>query len=174
MPAQYARSQILLHWLTVLLLVVAYAMMELRGFTVKGSWPRDAMTVSHFSVGCCVLLFMVVRLLERLRKQTPPITPAVPRWQTGMSHLVHTLLYVLFVVLPVLGIMSRYLKGSPWSMFWLNMPVAAAPDPATASMLIHWHETLANLGYWLMGLHAAAALFHHIFLRDDTLRRMLP
>jgi cytochrome b561 len=29
------------------------------------------------------------------------------------------------------------------------------------------------VGYWLIGLHAAAALFHHYVLRDDTLRRML-
>jgi len=30
------------------------------------------------------------------------------------------------------------------------------------------------VGYWLIGLHAAAALFHHYVVRDDTLRRMLP
>jgi cytochrome b561 len=41
-------------------------------------------------------------------------------------------------------------------------------------MLIDWHETLAPLGYWLIGLHAVAALFHHYFLKDDTLRRMMP
>jgi cytochrome b561 len=30
------------------------------------------------------------------------------------------------------------------------------------------------VGYWLIGLHAAAALFHHYIVRDNTLRRMLP
>ena len=29
-------------------------------------------------------------------------------------------------------------------------------------------------GYFLIGLHAAAALFHHYFIHDNTLRRMLP
>lgn len=33
---------------------------------------------------------------------------------------------------------------------------------------------LNSIGYFLIGLHAAAALFHHYLLRDNTLRRMLP
>ncbi|RUW90302.1 cytochrome b, partial [Mesorhizobium sp. M8A.F.Ca.ET.059.01.1.1] len=27
---------------------------------------------------------------------------------------------------------------------------------------------------WLAGLHAAAAIFHHVFLRDRVLSQMLP
>jgi cytochrome b561 len=30
------------------------------------------------------------------------------------------------------------------------------------------------VGYYLVGLHAVAALVHHYVNRDDTLRRMLP
>ncbi|MEO8857686.1 MAG: cytochrome b/b6 domain-containing protein, partial [Burkholderiaceae bacterium] len=36
------------------------------------------------------------------------------------------------------------------------------------------HETIGTIGYYLIGLHAAAALFHHYVLRDNTLARMLP
>jgi cytochrome b561 len=36
------------------------------------------------------------------------------------------------------------------------------------------HETLGTIGYFLIGLHAAAALVHHYVYKDDTLRRMLP
>ncbi len=31
-----------------------------------------------------------------------------------------------------------------------------------------------GVGYFLIGLHAAAALFHHYVMRDNTLARMLP
>jgi cytochrome b561 len=34
------------------------------------------------------------------------------------------------------------------------------------------HETLATVGYFLIGLHAIAALFHHYVRRDNALRRM--
>lgn len=174
MMNKYARSQIIIHWLTVLLLIVAYATIELRGLAEKGTWQRNAVIITQFSAGFCVMVFMVVRLYLRTRKIVTPITPPVARWQTGISHLVHTLLYALFVVLPVLGLMSRYLRGKEWSLFGLNMPVASTPDPATASMLISWHEILAPLGYLLIGLHALAAIFHHYLIRDDTLRRMMP
>jgi cytochrome b561 len=33
---------------------------------------------------------------------------------------------------------------------------------------------LGSAGYWLIGLHAAAGLFHHYWVRDNTLVRMLP
>jgi len=36
------------------------------------------------------------------------------------------------------------------------------------------HTILGNVIMWLAGFHAAAALFHHYVLRDDTLRSMLP
>lgn len=36
------------------------------------------------------------------------------------------------------------------------------------------HEAGGTVGYVLVGLHAAAALFHHYVMRDNTLRRMLP
>jgi len=33
---------------------------------------------------------------------------------------------------------------------------------------------VATVGYYLVGLHAVAALFHHYFIKDDTLKRMMP
>ena len=36
------------------------------------------------------------------------------------------------------------------------------------------HETGGTVGHFLIARHAAAALFHHYVVRDNTLRRMLP
>jgi len=33
---------------------------------------------------------------------------------------------------------------------------------------------VGTVGYWLIGLHAAAALYHHYIRRDNALTRMLP
>jgi cytochrome b561 len=43
-----------------------------------------------------------------------------------------------------------------------------------AGQLEEVHETLGTVGYWLVGAHVAAALFHHYVLRDGVMRRMLP
>ena len=34
------------------------------------------------------------------------------------------------------------------------------------------HELIGTAFYWVVGLHVAAALYHHLIRRDDTLRRM--
>jgi cytochrome b561 len=49
-----------------------------------------------------------------------------------------------------------------------------ANDLDLSDSLSDWHETLAPLGYWLVGLHVAAALFYHYLLKDNALLRMLP
>ncbi|MDR2154682.1 MAG: cytochrome b/b6 domain-containing protein, partial [Burkholderiaceae bacterium] len=48
------------------------------------------------------------------------------------------------------------------------------PDKALGKQIKEVHETVATIGYGLIGLHAAAALFHHYVMRDNTLLRMLP
>ena len=53
----------------------------------------------------------------------------------------------------------------------LHGPLAVDPD--LAKRLKYWHELLGSSGYWLIGLHAAAGLFHHYWVRDNTLNRML-
>jgi cytochrome b561 len=40
--------------------------------------------------------------------------------------------------------------------------------------LAQLHGTLGDAIIWLAGLHAAAALYHHFFLKDRVLRAMLP
>lgn len=54
------------------------------------------------------------------------------------------------------------------------MPHAAEADFDLVDMLKDYHVTLATLGYYIIGLHAAAALMHHYFWKDNTLVRMLP
>ncbi|MBC7636964.1 MAG: cytochrome b/b6 domain-containing protein [Acetobacteraceae bacterium] len=62
------------------------------------------------------------------------------------------------------------------SLHWLTLvlPPLVAPDKAFADQLKEIHETLATTGYFLIGAHALAGLFHHYIAKDDTLRRMLP
>ena len=47
-------------------------------------------------------------------------------------------------------------------------------NKALAKEIEGWHVLFGQIGYWLIGLHAAAGLFHHYWVRDNTLVRMLP
>ncbi len=177
MPAftsKYQYWQIRLHWLTLLLLIIVYSTIELRGLATRGSWQGKTLIVTHFSCGVLVFAVMCARLLLRFRYPAPPVTPPLKQWQHLLSSLAHKLLYLLFLLLPVLGVCSRYVRGQQWLMFGIPMPVTAHPDFTLSRQIINWHETLANAGYWLIGIHALAALVHHFLLRDDTLIRMMP
>ncbi|SFN51749.1 cytochrome b561 [Izhakiella capsodis] len=174
MKSKFAPSQITLHWLVFILIAIAYATIELRGYADRGTTLRAAMISTHFGCGAAVLMLMSCRILLRLKHPSPAIIPPPPAWQVWLAKLMHWLIYLIFIALPVLGLISRYLRGTHWALFGIAMPTAVPGDGDIAGDLIDWHETLASAGYWLIGLHAAAALLHHYFIKDNTLRRMMP
>lgn len=172
MRSKYTALQISLHWLVFILVVFAYCAMELRGFAPRSY--RPLINSLHFFCGISVLVLMVTRLLVKMVYRAPPIVPKPHPAITGLSHLAHTLIYLLFICLPLLGFISLYYRGSEWQIFGISMPFRAEPDEDFEYSLKSWHELLANAGYFLVAIHAAGALFHHYFIKDNTLLRMMP
>ena len=78
------------------------------------------------------------------------------------------------IALPLLGWMLLSAEQKPIPFFGLSLPPLVAPDKALAERIEDVHVALATIGYWLVGVHAVAALVHHYLFRDGTLRRMLP
>jgi cytochrome b561 len=76
--------------------------------------------------------------------------------------------------MPILGWLTLSAKGKVIPFFGLELPPLIGADKALARSLEDIHETIGTLGYYLIGLHAAAALFHHYITHDNTLWRMLP
>lgn len=173
-PTRYSGLSIAMHWLMALLLVAVYACIELKGNFPKGSEPRELLKHWHFMLGLGVFALVWLRLLGRLLHKTPAISPAPPAWQTGVAHLMHLALYVLMIGMPLLGWLLLNAEGKPAPFFGLELPLLVGKDSVLAERLEELHEFGAVAGYWLIGLHAAAGLFHHYFSRDNTLTRMLP
>ena len=170
----YSRLTITLHWLMLLLFVGVYSCIELRELYPKGSDPREALKAWHFMLGLTVLIFAFVRIYGRVTSATPPITPPLKAWQSLVSKLVHLALYVLMVGLPLLGWATLSAAGKPIPFFGLELPALLAENKDLAKTLKELHKTIGEAGYYLIGLHAAAALFHHYVQKDNTLTRMLP
>jgi cytochrome b561 len=65
--------------------------------------------------------------------------------------------------------------GFPLQWFSLfNLPPLADQDELLRAQAGAAHEWLFWLLCLMASLHAAAAFYHHLFLRDATLSRMLP
>jgi len=169
---RYSTPTIWLHWIMFLLIVAVYATIELREFFPKGSDPRDALKALHFMLGLSVLFLLVVRILARLQSPTPAIEPPLPVWQHWAAITMHMTLYVWMVAMPILGWLILSGEAKPIPFFGLELPPLIAPDKDFAHNMEELHETLGEAGYWLIGIHAAAALFHHYFIHDNTLDRM--
>jgi len=171
---RFSLAVIAVHWLTLGLLVLVYASAELREVFPKGSAGRAGLRQWHEAFGLVVFGLVWLRLLVRALSRTPAIEPAPPRWQTMLATAVHVALYALMIVLPLTGWLMLSADGKP--VVWLGTPLPAliGPNAWLADALEEVHEALASIGYVLIGAHAAAALFHHYVMRDNTLRLMLP
>lgn len=171
---RYGSLSIGLHWAMLLLIAAVYACIELRGNFPKGSDIREGLKTWHFMLGLSVLVLVFVRVGLRFSGAVPRIDPDPPQWQSRFARLMHVALYVLMIGMPLLGWLTLSAEGKVIPFFGLQLPALVAESKSVAGWAKEWHETAGTVGYFLIGLHAAAALFHHYVVRDNTLRRMLP
>lgn len=171
---RYGTLSVGLHWLMLLLMIAVYATIELREFYPKGSDPREALKAWHFMLGLTVLILVSLRIFARISSPTPKITPEPAPWQDIAAKLAHLTLYGLMVSMPLLGWALLSAAGKPIPFFGLELSALVAENKDLASSLKEIHETIGVLGYYLIGIHAIAALYHHYIRKDDTLTRMLP
>lgn len=171
---RYHRLSIALHWFMALLLIAVYVTMEFRSIFPKGSDPRNAMKMWHFMLGLSVLALVIIRLAVRFSSIAPSITPTPPTWQLSLSKLVHLALYVFMLAMPIAGWMILSGEGARIPFFGLELPALIAPNKELAHQIEDIHGAVGEFFYYVIGLHVAAALFHHYFVKDNTLKRMLP
>ena len=174
-PDRYSASLRLLHWGTVLAVLITYGLTYAEGLFERGSAGREFVWWAHISFGLLVLVFVFVRIPLRVSGAAPGPSPELSRLVQLASAAAHGLLYVLLLATPIVGIYLAFLRGNEVSFFGLfAIPSPIAVNRELARQVIEVHETLANALVLLAALHALAALGHHFVLHDNVLRRMLP
>jgi superoxide oxidase len=171
---RYGSLLISLHWLMLLLIAVVYACIELRVLYPRGSDIREALKMWHFMLGLAIFALVWLRLLARVLGPAPPIAPQPPRWQLVVAHLAEFAIYAFMIVMPLLGWLILSSENQPVPFFGVQLPALIGENKVLAKQLEEVHESIGNVGYFLIGIHAAAALAHHYIHRDNTLVRMLP
>ena len=171
---RYGSLTIGLHWLMFFLIAAVYSCIELREFYPKGSDPREALKTWHFMLGLSVFVLVWFRLVIRLFQVEPLIEPEPVAWQRFLAKTVHVALYILMIGMPLGGWLILSAAGKPIPFYGLYAPALITENKDLAKFIKEIHETAGTVGYGLIGLHAAAALFHHYYQKDNTLVRMLP
>ena len=163
-----------LHWLTLLLLIGSFTLAF--SMTALPLSPRKLQLYSwHKWFGVTIFLIAIVRLAWRLAGPVPRPPEAMPQWQRRLAGTSHATLYTLLIVMPLTGwVMSSALNLPVVYLGLIHIPSPFGVDRALGEAMLVVHRTLAWTLLALVGIHVLAALYHHIVLRDDVLRRMLP
>lgn len=165
---------ITLHWITLLLVLVLLGSGLLYGQVEERPWAMTLLLV-HRSVGVTLWVLTAFRLGWRW---TGARFPAFPASMSRLHRLAVRLseygLYALLLLQPATGLAQTVLRGRPFGLFAWTIPPVVAVHLGYAQLFQGIHE----LGAWclmgLVGVHAAAAIFHHFVRRDDVLEAMAP
>lgn len=163
-----------LHWLIVaLVLVMAWLGLTM---TELPNTPRKVETYAlHKSIGLGILALMLLRLGWRLYAGAPRPVPGTPGWQHRLAAATHGGMYLLLLAIPFSGWVINSASGFPLRWFGLfRVPQLATRDQALEELAEAWHEWLFWALVAMVLVHAAAAIWHHLFRQDATLARMLP
>lgn len=130
-----------------------------------------------FVVFCLALLRIGWRLVNRRSPALPPSMPPIMQWA---AHLGHIGLYVLTLLLPISGWLASSastvqdllgIKNQVFGLFEMYDPFVPGNDQlADFFALIHFLSGIALAA--LLLAHVGAAAYHHIYRRDDVLKRM--
>ena len=170
----YGAPAQVLHWLTAVLVLVAFIYgpggSEQRVYAPE----RDLDRQLHETLGLCMLALAVLRLLWRLVDKRPD-PPAVPRWMGFAAKLVQAALYVLLFAVPLTAISGAWLEGHALTLLGgVVIPAPIGKLHSLGASIAEVHTWLGDAILWVAGTHAAAGLFHHYVLKDGVLLSMLP
>jgi len=185
MRKQYGSTARGLHWLTVLLVVLAWIMArfgeQLFDEAIDALHTATAIGLGvHVWLGLAVLIIAVLRFRWRLVNSPPP--PEVNEfsrwlisWTDPSARLTHYVLYVLLLGVPIIGILLLFSEGKVLSAFVLadTVPWFRATR-GIAHTLRLLHVVLANVLVIVAIFHGVTAVLHYVVFGDNTLARMAP
>lgn len=164
----------LLHWLTVFVLVLEFSLAWLMPDIHRGTKPEGLISL-HLSFGLLILFLIVLRVFWRLSHPVPLLRDGLPLWQHRAAQATHGLLYLALFLMPLMGWANASSRGWEIHFFGLfRVPALVASGSRLGRDLGDIHVATSFILLGLVGLHVAAALYHHFWLRDRTLARMVP
>jgi cytochrome b561 len=162
-----------LHWIMAVLLT-GQVLLGRYAEALERSPEKLSLMMWHKSIGISLLLLVSVRIIWIRLNPAPGSVPGTASWARYASGLAHGALYVLMVAIPLTGWLMNSAKNIPFQLFRLvPWPNLLKPDAGLGEIFEFWHSQLVTLLLVLVCIHVAAALWHHFFRRDATLKRML-
>jgi cytochrome b561 len=174
---RYGRVAQALHWITAILVLIAFLVGEGGPEQRIYSAERASQLTLHESLGLAVLIIVVARLAWRMVDRAPD-EPPMPGWMTRSAVATHWILYLLLFAVPLTAIVGAWWEGHALTTYlgpigpWFGGNGSSGHD--FGAWIAELHTWLGDAILWVAGFHAAAALAHHFVLKDRVLLSMLP
>lgn len=162
------------HWATAVAVLAAFILgpggSEQHVYAVSRDFERQL----HETLGLCVFALSVLRIVWRTF-DTPPQPPQLAPLMVIASKAVQLTLYLLLFAVPLTAILGAWFEGHPLTLIaGLQIHAPFGIDHKAGAAISNIHTWLGDAILWLAGLHALAAIYHHVLLRDNVLSAMLP
>lgn len=174
----------LFHWTTAAAFIGAYAIVYYVIWFMDDTAPESLPYLNiHWVLGLLVGALVLPRLIWRLFNVQPEEV-STSRAEHLLAQAAHAALYALMMVMPLTGYIGT---DAPTNFGLFTVPSfreTAAFEWISRTFAVDWetfeppvdaiHHFVGKWIAWLVvGLHVAAALFHHLVRRDAVLSRML-
>ena len=164
---------ILIHWLTALTVFGLFGLgLWMTGLEYYDRWYREGPAL-HKGIGILLFSLTLLRLVwRRVEGKPAPLPSHTPR-ERVLATIAHKLLYILLLTVMVFGYLISTADGRAIEVFgWFSVPatIHGIDKQEDIAGVIHLWLAVTLIG--LVALHALAAIKHHIFDKDRTLKRM--
>jgi cytochrome b561 len=165
---------IAVHWTTAIAVGAMFGLALFMDEAPDVVSPNLLLTL-HQSLGMSIWLLTAFRLIWRLtRSKLPPWPGSMSTAQRWAARLNEYGLYGLLLVQPATGLLQSLYRGKAFELWTLTVPPLVRHDKAMVALFRDVHSAGAWVLAGLVGLHAAAALFHLFVRRDGIFESMAP
>jgi len=169
---RYHPLQVVLHWLSAVLVISAWAI----GALVFERIPTTASAQTvfflavHMTLGLAIAFVVALRLALRFVLESPPRATSGNALLDRLAPVVHGALYVAVLAMATSGLVLAVQAELPAIVFG----GADRALPANLHKLAAHgvHEVIGTILISLVAVHGAAALYRHFVRRDGLLARM--
>ncbi len=175
-----------LHWIIAFLIMGAYLSVYYRHWFTEEDTPGNWTALQlHLSFGVTIGAFVALRILWRLKNETPSPEPGA-QWEHLAAKLGHYALYTIMIVMPLTGyigtgvnteffFLTDITKFENTSLFdWLVNDKLGMTFEEFEEPIDFIHKDIG--GKWVVWLlilvHVSAAMYHHFVKNDRTLSKM--
>lgn len=168
--ARFALPSRILHWLMAPMVIAQL----LIGVTMIASLTYYPLLLAiHRPLGMLILVFAVVRLVNRLTHRLPPFLATMSPLERRIASWSEYLLYALLLVQPLTGWATVSASRFPVTLVGpIQLPGIAPHNIDVYAVLRECHSVFAFLLFATFTAHICAVLFHTLVLRDGLINRM--